>query len=40
MNHCENAQAINSIILELEKLKLLFKEFEERIEELEKNDNE
>lgn len=35
MNHCENSQLLNCIILELEQLKTYIKELENRIKELE-----
>ena len=38
MNHCENSQLLNCIILELEQLKILIKEIELKVKELEKND--
>lgn len=38
MNHCENSQLLNCIILELEQLKKYIKELESKVKELEKND--
>ena len=38
MNHCENSQLLNCIILELEQLKNYIKELEYKVKELEKND--
>lgn len=38
MNHCENTQLLNCIILELEQLKKYIKELEIKLKELEKND--
>lgn len=38
MNHCENTQLLNCIILELEQLKKYIKELEEKVKGLEKND--
>lgn len=38
MNHCENSQLLNCIILELEQLKKYIKELEIKVRELEKND--
>jgi hypothetical protein len=38
MNHCENAQLLNCIILEIELLKKYIKELEIKVKELEKND--
>ena len=36
MNHCENSQLLNCIILELEQLKKYIKELEIKVKELEK----
>ena len=38
MNNYENQSTLNCIILELEQLKMLFKELEIKVKELEKND--
>lgn len=38
MNHCENSQLLNCIILELEQLKKYIKELELKVKELEKSD--